>query len=104
MVTPDQVTTTITVLLAVFAAMAVVDKAIDVIKKWLAPSTDTAKKLASDKNRLDGHDKEIRELHNSQTVMCNGILALLDHELHNGNTNQMELARDDIMKYLQGKL
>lgn len=104
MVTPDQVTTTVTVLLALFAAMVVVDKAVDVFKKWRAPTTDTMKKLAADKNRLDGHDKEIRELHDSQTVMCKGILALLEHELHNGNADQMEKARDGIMKHLQSKL
>ena len=31
-----------------------------------------------------------------------GIVALLDHQLHNGNTDQMENARNDINKYLNG--
>ena len=31
-------------------------------------------------------------------------MALLDHELHNGNGEQMQKARDDIMHYLQGNI
>ena len=103
-VTPDQLMTTGYVLLAVFAAIVTVDKVIDIIKKWKAPTTDTAKKLALDKQRLDDHDEEIKGLKEGQQVLCSGLLALLEHELHNGNTDQMQKARDDIMTYLQGKI
>lgn len=92
------------VLLAIFAAIVTVDKVIDIFKKWRMPTTDTARKLANDKDRLDGHDEAIRDLQESTQVLCNGILALLDHELHNGNTDQMQDARDDLMNYLSGRL
>jgi hypothetical protein len=49
-VTPDQLYTTVIVLLAIFAAIITVDKVIDIIKKWRAPTTDTEKKLAKDKD------------------------------------------------------
>jgi len=103
-VTPDQLMTTAYVLLAVFAAIVTVDKVIDIFKKWKAPTTDTAKKLATDKQRLDDHEQSIKDLQESQQVLCAGILALLDHELHNGNTGQMQEARDSIMHYLSGKI
>ena len=103
-VTPDQLMTTAYVLLAVFAAIVTVDKVIDIVKKWKSPATDTAKKLAADKQRLDDHDKAIKDLQEGQKVLCSGILALLDHELHNGNNEQMQGARNDIMTYLQGKM
>ncbi len=103
-VTPDQLMNTVVVLLAVFAAIVTVDKVIDIFKKWRSPSTDTAKKLAADKTRLDGHDKAIQSLQESNQVLCSGIMALLDHELHNGNGEQMQKARDDIMRYLQGNI
>ena len=103
-VTPDQLMTTVSVLLAVFAAIVTVDKVIDIFKKWKAPATDTERKLANDKNRLDDHDKAIKDLQESQQVLCTGILALLDHELHNGNGEQMQKARDGIMTYLSGKI
>lgn len=103
-VTVQQLMTTGYVILAVFAAIITVDKVIDIFRKWKAPSTDTAKKLANDKILLDEHSQSIEELKESTQVLCNGVLALLDHELHNGNADQMQSARDDILKYLQGKI
>ena len=103
-VTPDQLITTAYVTLAILAAIVTVDKVVDIVKKWRTPATDTAKKLATDKARLDDHDKAIHELQDGQKVLCSGLLALLDHELHNGNTEQMQKARNDIMTYLQEKI
>lgn len=102
--TPDQLAITVAVLLAVFAAIITVDKFLDVIKKWKAPGDDTRKKLENDKDRLDAHDRSITDLQTSNHVLCNGVVALLDHELHNGNSKQMQDARDDIMKYLTNKI
>lgn len=103
-VTPDQLMNAVVVLLAIFAAIVTVDKVIDIFKKWRMPSTDTAKKLANDKMRLDAHERAIQSLQESNQVLCSGIIALLDHELHNGNSEQMQKARDDIMHYLQGNI
>ena len=103
-ITPDQMMNTIVVILAVLSAITVVDKAADVIKKWRTPSTDTARKLANDKMRLDDHEAAIKELKEGQQVICAGVMAQLDHELHNGNAEQMQKARDDIMQYLQGQI
>ena len=75
-----------------------------IVKKWHAPSTEIVKKLAKDKERLDDHEMSLKELKEGQQVVCAGVMALLDHELHNGNTDQMQKARDDTMEYLQGKL
>ena len=99
-VTPGQLYTTIIVLLAIFAAIITVDKVIDIIKKWRAPTTDTEKKLARDKERLDEHEEAIKDLRDSQQVICSALLAILDHGIHNGNTDQMEKARDEMMAYL----
>lgn len=103
-ITPDQLMTTVAVLLAVFAMIVTVDKVIDIVKKWHKPSADTAEKLANDKKRLDDHEESIKDLQESNKVLCAGIMALLDHELHNGNTDQMQKARDGIMSYLQGRI
>ena len=102
--TPEQLMTTVYVLLTVFAGIVTVDKVIDIYKKWRSPSTDTAQKLANDKRRLDEHDKAIRNLQESTNINLKGTLALLDHELHNGNSEQMQQAHDEIMSYLQSRL
>ena len=103
-ITPNQLMDAVVVILAILSAVIVVDKAIDIVKKWRTPSTDTEKKLANDKVRLDKHEAAIKELKEGQQVLCAGVMAQLDHELHNGNAEQMQKARDDIMEYLQGQL
>ena len=100
-ITPDQLMTTVVVVLAIFAAIITIDKVIDIVKKWRAPGTDIMKKLAEDKERMDHHDIAIKDSQECQKVLCAGLLALLDHELHNGNADEMQKARDNIMGYLQ---
>ena len=100
-VTPDQLMNGIVVVLAILAAIVAVDKFIDVIKKWKAPEKTISEKLSADKRELDQHEKEIRALKDGQRALCTGVMALLDHQLHNGNTGQMEDAKKDIDKYLK---
>jgi len=98
----DQLLTAVYVVIALFGILITVDKGIDIIKKWRAPATDTAQKLANDKDRLDDHEAAIHDLQESSKVQCAALVAILDHELHNGNAGQMEKARDGLMAYLQG--
>ena len=99
-VTPDQLMNTVLVVLAIFAAIITVDKFVDIVKKWRAPSSDMGKKLAHDKERLDEHEEAIKDLRESNQVICSALLAILDHGIHNGNTEQMQKARDEMMAYL----
>jgi len=99
-ISPEELLRAAYVVLAIFAAIVTIDKVIDIIKKWRAPGTDTEKKLANDKKRLDEHDEAISDLRESNQVICNALLAILDHELHNSNGDQMQKARDEMMAYL----
>lgn len=99
-ISPEELLNTAYVVLAILAAIVTIDKVIDIIKKWRAPTTDTEKKLANDKKRLDEHDEAISDLRESNQVICSALLAILDHELHNGNGDQMQKARDEMMAYL----
>ena len=67
------------------------------------------KKLENDKNRLDNHEKTISSVNNSLEIIkegievsCNAIAEVLDHELHNGNGEQMQKASDELRKYSTG--
>lgn len=101
--TSVQISTTVYVLMILFGGLITIDKVVDIFKKWRAPSTDTFKKLDTDKRRLDEHEERIVALNRSDHIQLAALLALLDHELHNGNADQMQKARDDIMHYLQNK-
>lgn len=101
--TIGQISTTFYVVMTLFGFAITIDKVIDIFKKWRAPSTDTSRKLDNDKRRLDKHEEEITALKESNRIQLSALLALLDHELHNGNADQMKQASDDILKYLQSK-
>ena len=81
------------------------------VKDELKPTFEEIdRKLANDKTRLDGHDRDIKALYaqtdkNSTGIraLVVGVLALLNHELHNGNTAELDDAQKELNKYLINK-
>lgn len=64
-------------------------------------------KLANDKSRLDAHERTLAHISETEqsnrdgfAAVAGALIAVLDHELHNGNTQQMEKARDELNHYL----
>ena len=90
--TPDQITSTIIVLAAIFAALITIDKVIDVIKKWRQPSISIQDKLAADKTRLEIHEKQILDLTKMVNALCKAEVAHLTHELTGGSTDKLQEA------------
>ncbi len=56
--------------------------------------------FASDKRRLEAHDEDIEDLKEGMRRNCTGIKALLNHQLHDGNTDEMSAAAADLDKWL----
>lgn len=56
--------------------------------------------LASDKRRLEDHDKDIGDLREGVRKTCTGVKALLNHQLHDGNTDEMERAASELDAWL----
>lgn len=61
---------------------------------------DVSAMLRKDKDRLDVHATQIKSLRDANKIQFAALIALLDHELHNGNADQMQQARDDLKNYL----
>jgi len=82
------------------------DIATKVMEKLEPRLSGIESKLENDKNRLDNHEDTISTIKKSNEVIagglevtCNALVAVLDHELHNGNSDQMQKARDDLQHY-----
>lgn len=101
-------------ILAVCAIIATIGKAVDVVRGWVRPaqkkSSDVQTCLHNDKQRLDAHDarisaleKGLQKTQEGQRVTMEGVMALLEHELHNGNSVQMEEASRKIQAHLLSK-
>lgn len=105
---------TLAFILAVCAIIATLGKAVDTVKGWIRPvrqKEDSVQDcLHADKKRLDAHDRRLgdlesglRDTQDGQRVLMQGVMALLEHELHNGNSAQMEKASRDIQAHLLSK-
>lgn len=78
-----------------------------VLSKMEPRFADIDRKFANDKQTLEAHTRQIGEinkrvdsLETGQKAQCRGILALLNHELHNGNSDEMEAAKKGMDNYL----
>ncbi len=103
-VTFDALTTTMVVILAICGAVNVIGSTVKLIKEAIKPKADTftdiADRLEESEARLDAHDKAIAALKDGQKHMCEGVVALLNHELHNGNSTEMQKASDEITAWM----
>ena len=86
------------------------DEIADKVLEKLEPRfKDIESKLDKDKTRLDNHESAIRSVNSAidtikegMEVTCNALAEVLDHELHNGNTEQMQAASAELRKYSNG--
>ena len=70
----------------------------------LTDDLDTERRRIDELQReLDHHDDDLKDLHAGQSALCRGVQALLDHELHNGNEDDMKEASASIGKWLLGR-
>ena len=60
-------------------------------------------KLSSDKRRLEALERQQDDADAGFRALCRATLAMLNHELHNGNDDEMESAQKALTDYLIGK-
>ncbi len=60
--------------------------------------------LDNDKRTLDRHETELDRLRECTGYLCAGVDALLEHELHNGNADQMQQASVDLKQFYHSHL
>lgn len=100
----EEVQVTVKGVMALIGVIATVGGVVKLMYGLFKPvkdrETSVDKMLATDKARLDAHEKEIAELREGQKVLCGGLQALLEHELHNGNADQMQKASDNLSEWL----
>lgn len=132
-ITPDALWTFLTVAVGLCALIILGDKVITVFRNWKKRREEPADKLAdeisakvlekleprfqgidqklsNDKSMIETHTRQIESLAKRADgtdagikAINRGVLALLNHALHNGNTSELENAQKDINNYLIDK-
>lgn len=59
--------------------------------------------LDNDKRRLDEMENKQADMQRGQMANCRGVQALLEHELHNGNADEMQDASKAIAEWLRAR-
>ncbi len=108
--TLNNVTGALLVLVGICTVINLVGATVDRLRKWRKPQEDMVgrmddvmKKLDMDKRRLDDHENRLGDLRTGLMAVCAGVQALLEHELHDGNTNTMVEASGEIDNWLRGR-
>lgn len=57
--------------------------------------------FSNDKRRLDEMESRQNDMKSGQMAICRGVQALLEHELHNGNADEMQNASHEIAQWLR---
>lgn len=94
--------TFIMVLFALFAAIIVIDKIVDIYKKYRQPGVSMEEEISRIKEHLDRDNKRINLLEESSKLTLRGINALIEFDI-SGETDdkdKLESVKDDITDYL----
>lgn len=102
------------VLIGICFLINTLGKTLETLKKFKEPKIAENDKvyeyLKQDKLRLDQHENRLsnlehktEDMHEGQRNLLSGVMALLDHELHNGNETQMKKASEGINEYLRNR-
>lgn len=60
-------------------------------------------KLGTDKRRLDDHDERLVDMRKGLMAVCEGVQSLIEHEIHDGNTDEMADASKNLDRWLRGR-
>ncbi len=124
-ISPESLWTYLFVFVALCGVVTIILNTAEKISAWRKRKTqplmdtkaDMMAMLATDKRRLDAldgimseHGRRLDKLENradtvdqGQKVQCKALMALLEHELHNGNADQMHEASQELNDYLLNK-
>lgn len=102
--TGNNLIVTALVLVAVMEFVNLVGRTVGTFREWRKPGHDSdedfQKRLLKCETRLEKDSLQLQDMKNGQKEICYGVQALLNHALHNGNSDEMKAASDNINKWL----
>lgn len=109
--TGDNLLIFLLVLVAVATLFILFVNVIDAVRKLRKPQEsrennlvnrqeECEKRFARDYRMLDDHGRRIECVEETTRVLCAGIHALLEHQLHNGNSDEMRAASEALFRHL----
>lgn len=92
------------VLVALMGVYILVGNVIKITKELNGPKKDIVKSVDELKEVVHTHTTEIADIRHTNRIQCQAVRALLNHAIHNGNTEEMERAAGVLDDYLTEKI
>lgn len=70
------------------------------IAEMKAELSEHRRMLENDQRRIDALQNRINDTNGGLMAICEGVQALLNHELHDGNSEEMAAANNNLNKWL----
>lgn len=91
------------IFLALCGAIALIGSAVVVIRRWLNPAFSIRKEVAILNKCNDDTAKLLKEIVETNKLLCSGMLQLLDYTITGTGIEKIDQVKSDLLKYLTEK-
>lgn len=90
-------------ILAICAFISAIWGVYKIIKELKKPSEDLRKEVEKHSKLLDTDDRRLKEIEDSNKMILQTLLAMINHNITGNGIENMKKIRDDLQKYLVDK-
>lgn len=90
----------INTILSVCGGISIIGGAIVMIWKAINPAVKLGKRVEVLEEKADSDYSSIKEIKDAQSLLCQGMIAMIDAQLTGNNVENLKKTKDSMIKYL----
>ena len=90
----------INTIFAICGGVSIVGGAIAMIWKMVNPAVKLGKRVAVLEEKADSDYASIEDIKSAQSLLCQGMIAMIDAQLSGNNVENLKKTKDSMIKYL----
>lgn len=90
----------INAVLAICGGVSIVGGAIAIIWKMVNPAIKLGKRVEVLEEKADKDYNSIEDIKSAQSLLCQGMLTMIDSQISGNNIENLKKAKDGLIKYL----
>lgn len=90
----------INTILAICGGISIIGGAIAIIWKMVNPAVKLGKRVEVLEEKADKDYTSIEDIKSAQSLLCQGMIAMIDSQLSGNNVENLKKTKDSLIKYL----
>lgn len=86
--------------LAICGGISIIGGAIAIIWKIINPAVKLGKRVELLESKADNDYTAIEDIKSAQSLLCQGMIAMIDSQLSGNNVENLKKTKDNLIKYL----